>query len=210
MRIFLDRADAGLQLAKLLEGLKSEDPIVFGLPRGGVVVAKAVADQLQAPLDIVVARKIGHPGNPEYALGAVTADGSTVFGPDERFRVSPEWIAEESARQLAEATRREQLYRMGRATISPKGKTAILVDDGIATGYTMEAAVASLRRLSPRKIIVAVPVAPPDIVQRFALLADQVVVAEIPDVLYAVGQFYRDFGQVDDEQVIRLLEDSGP
>ncbi|MFI5385836.1 MAG: phosphoribosyltransferase [Fimbriimonadales bacterium] len=203
--MFLDRADGGRSLAEKLRKYRGQDVVVFGLPRGGVATARVVADELNAPLDLIITRKIGHPGNPEYALGAVTDDGETAYNRDALNGVSPEWLEQERLRQLEEAERRRLLYLESRPPISVNGRIAILVDDGIATGYTMEAAILSLRKRQPAKIVVAAPVAPESAVRRFAALADEVVIVEAPELFFAIGQWYEDFSQLADEDVLELM-----
>lgn len=205
VRIFDDRVDAGRELAKLLEQYRGHDVVVYGLPRGGVVVAKTVAERLGAPLDIVVARKLGHPDNPEYAMGAVTDDGSVVLDPITGSHLSQDWIEAERDRQSREARRRVQMYLGSRIPIPAKDKTAILVDDGIATGYTMEAAILSVRKREPESVVVASPVAATFVADRLAKLADDMVVAQTLDDLFAVSQVYLNFAQVTDDDVVELL-----
>ena len=204
--IFTDRIEAGQLLAEKLTTPKNA--VVLAIPRGGVVVGAAIAKKLGLPLEIIVARKLGAPGNPELAIGAVTADGELVLdqGLIERIGVGHEYILEEQESQMKEAERREEVYRAGRSKINLNGKVAILVDDGLATGATMEAAVRSVKRSKAVKIIVAVPVAPWETAERFRELVDEVVVLSTPDSFWAIGQFYSDFPQVSDEQVIKILK----
>jgi len=208
MRVFLDRADGGRHLAKRLDHYRGADAVVFGLPRGGVVTAKEVAEQIGAPLDLIVARKISHPLNPEFAIGAVTDDGDVALNMYEAERVEAEWLVAERARQIREAQRRDRIYLAGRPAVPVWGKTAIVVDDGIATGYTIEAAIMSVRKREPAKIVVASPVAAKDVVQRLLKLADEVVVVEDPTYLYAVSQAYADFSPVSDDAVIELMREA--
>ena len=204
---FKDRKDAGERLAVALERFRSEDPVVFGLPRGGVVVAAEVARSLGAPLDIVVARKIGHPGNEEYAIGAVTDDGEAVFNERDAKFVPKEWLEKETAREREEAVRRRALYAGGRGTTDLTGKTAILVDDGIATGHTVRAAVRALRKRNPARLVVAAPVAPARSVRSLAEGADEVVVLERPDEFFAISMFYTEFEPVSDSEVVALMRE---
>ena len=206
--IFKDRIEAGKKLAQKLGKIKN--PFVLAIPRGGVVVGAAVAKKLGLPLEIIVARKLGAPGNPEHAIGAVTADGELVLdqGLIERIGVGHEYILEEQESQMKEAERREEVYRAGRSKINLNGKVAILVDDGLATGATMEAAVRSVKKGGAKKVVVAVPVAPVDTIERFQNLVDEVVVLSMPESFYAIGQFYESFPQVSDEEVIEILKQS--
>ena len=204
---FRDRVDAGRRLAALLTRYKNQDAVVYALPRGGVPVAKEIADALNCPLDLIIIRKIGHPWNPEYALGAIAEDGLLVVKEEELARVDRDWFAAEKQRQLQEAARRRQLYLGGKQPLSAAGKIAILVDDGIATGSTMLVAVKKVRREKPAKIVVAVPVSPKDTARRFAEEVDEFVAASIPETFWgAIGYYYDDFTQVSDEEVMALLQ----
>lgn len=209
---FEDRADAGRRLADRLTHLKDETPIVLALPRGGVPVAFEVASELKAPLDVVLVRKIGAPGHKELGIGAV------VDGPQPHIVLNEEivralrpgeaYIQAESARELAEIERRRELYRPGRPPLSVEGRTVIVVDDGIATGGTVKAVLSALRQSRPKKLVLAVPVAPADTVAGLGPLADEIVVLAMPEPFYAVGAFYVDFAQTGDEEVIELLRRS--
>lgn len=205
--MFTDRAEAGRLLAARLVKYKGSDPVVLAIPRGGVAVALEVARALDAPLDIVVPRKIGAPGNPELALGAVAANGEVIVNERVRseFAVSDAYIEEEAARQREEIARRERLYRGGRSPIPLKDRVAIIVDDGLATGFTAIAASRAARAAEPKKLVLAVPVAPPESCERLATEADEVLCMETPEMFFAVGQFYADFDQVEDGQVIEVL-----
>jgi predicted phosphoribosyltransferase len=204
---FKDRKEAGQRLGAALAGkYAGEEGVVYALPRGGVVLGVEVARALGMPLDLVIARKIGHPHNPEYAIGAVTEGGEPVSNPRELARVGAEWFARAVERERREARRRREVYVGGRAPLSPAGRTAILVDDGIATGLTMEAAVREVRRHHPKRLVVAVPVIPPDTAARLAREVDEVVALDVPaDYFGAVGAYYADFPQVTDEQVVAAL-----
>ncbi len=203
--VFADRREAGRRLAERLLPLGLQQPVVLALPRGGVPVGFEIALALEAPLDLVLVRKIGAPGQPELAVGAVV-DGSrpeTVLNHDivRHMRVSEDWIEAETARQLAEIERRRRLYFEGRARVPVAGRTAIVVDDGIATGATMAAALHATRRAGPRELVLAVPVAPPDTVERLRPTVDRVVCLATPALFMAVGAFYDDFTQVEDDEV---------
>ncbi|HLK15469.1 MAG TPA: phosphoribosyltransferase family protein [Fimbriimonadaceae bacterium] len=204
---FRDRADAGRQLAMKLLRFLGTRSVVYGIARGGVVVAAEVAKDIGAELDVVVVRKLGHPGSPEYACGAITAGGDLAVKQDGD-GVSEEWLESETQREVLEAMRREALYLEGREPVPCKGRTAIVIDDGIATGMTVEVALLAIRRLEPARIVVATPVTTPAAVRRFSELADEVVAVQIPEHLHAVGQAYEDFSQVKDEEVLACLNAS--
>lgn len=203
---FANRTEAGQLLAAALAPYRGDDVVIYALPRGGVVLGAEVARAMQAPLDLVIARKIGHPYNAEYAIGAVSEGGYEVFNEEERANVDPAWFRRAEADTRAEAQRRRAQYLHGRARRSAAGKTAILIDDGIATGLTMFAAIAEMQAMQPRRLIVAVPVIPRETADKLAPLVDAVVALEIPTVfLGAVGAYYTDFPQVSDAEVIALL-----
>ncbi len=209
-RAFVDRADAGRTLAALLERFRGERPVVLGMARGGVPVAAEVAKALDAPLDVALVRKIGAPRNPEYAIGAV-AEGGVHFVDNETARalglseVEVHALIERADRELAEQAAR---YRGRRSPMPLDGRTAILVDDGLATGRSAHAAVRSLRRRGAARVILAVPVGAPSSVRALQPVADEVVCAQAPDELWAVGAWYRDFRPARDEQVTGLLADA--
>ncbi len=202
-----DRTEAGERLAPRLETYRGERPIVLALPRGGVPVAAPIARRLAAPLDVIVARKVGAPRNPEYGLGAVVEDG-TVLLDDARVRAAgyrTEDLAATIARELEEAVERARRYRVGRPLPEVSGRTVVLVDDGIATGATVRAAFKALRPRGPSRIVVAAGVAPLDTVRELEREADGVVVLESPAEFFAVGEFYRRFEPVSEDEVSRLL-----
>lgn len=205
--MFVDREDAGKKLAEKLMGYKDIDAAVFALPRGGVVVGRAVADALGLPLDIIAIRKIGHPFMPEYAIGVVDEAGEMIYNEAETKAMNQEWLAKETETQINEARRRSMAYRGGRTPPDMKGKTAIIVDDGIATGLTMRGAVRAMKKQGARMIVVAVPCAPPDSMQTVKDEgAHDVLVLEDPkDFLGAVGLHYVKFNQVEDDEVVKLL-----
>ncbi|MBB5233360.1 phosphoribosyltransferase [Deinococcus budaensis] len=205
---FLHRQDAGQQLAARLASLHDwPDTTVLALPRGGVPVASEVAAVLGAPLDVFVVRKLGLPGHEEVAMGAVASGGVRVLNDDlvRRAGVTPEALAAVEIRERAELARRERVYREGRTPAPVAGRTALLVDDGVATGATLRAGVTALRALSPARVVVAVPVAPPNACRTLRTLADGVVCLLTPPDFRAVGQFYRDFAQTSDGEVRDLL-----
>jgi len=208
--MFVDRADAGRRLAGELRHLRDEDPIVLALPRGGVPVAFEVARALGAPLDLLLIRKIGAPGQPELALGAVM-DGDqpeTVINEEVRrvFAVTDKELAEMVAAKLAEIEQRRRRYLAGRPRARLGGRTVIVIDDGVATGATMRVALKAIRRAGPRRLVVAVPVAPPDTVAVLKREADEMVCLDSPEFFGGLSAFYRDFRQLEDDEVIALLD----
>jgi putative phosphoribosyl transferase len=205
---FDDRQDAGRQLASALVQYKQHEVIVYALPRGGVVLGSIIADELQAPLDLLLPRKIGHPLNPEVAICAVTDEGHLFCGEDAG-NVDPGWLQEAIEAQIHEAKRRRTVYLGDKKSPRCEGKTAIIVDDGVATGLTMLVAIAQLRDKHPREIIVAVPVLPSDVFSKLKQYVDEIIALHVPArYLGAVGMYYDEFGQVDDETVKKLLESS--
>jgi putative phosphoribosyl transferase len=204
---FRDRIDAGRRLAALLGKYKNQNTVVYALPRGGVPLGKLIAQELGCPLDLIIIRKIGHPGKPEYALGAVAEDGLLVVDEEDLAGVDKKWFEAEKEKQIQEARRRRELYLKGKEPVSATGKIAILVDDGIATGSTMLVAVEKVRQEKPDKIVVAVAVSPKETAQRFAREVDEFVAVTIPGIFWgAIGYYYDDFSQVSDEEVKALLE----
>jgi predicted phosphoribosyltransferase len=204
--LFADRAQAGDELAEALRGERGSDAVLLAIPRGGVEVAAVMADRMELPLDIVVPRKLGAPQNPELGLGAI-AEGVRVL--DERLirtlGVPDAYLAGEIARQEAEIRRRTDAYREGRAPVPVTERTAIVVDDGVATGGTAIAAVRWARGAGAREVVFAAPVAPREAVELLRAEADRVVILWTPPRFHAVGQWYVEFSQVDDERVIELL-----
>lgn len=204
MVVFKNRTEAGKKLAVLLTDFKGADAIVLALPRGGVVVAKEVARELSLPLDIIVTRKIGAAGNDEYAIGAIDLDGEGIWNEAERAQVDKTWLSKKIESEKKEAERRWRAYRGKRGPLELKGKTAIIVDDGIATGLTMRAAVAYAKRNGAQKVIVAVPVSAEDSLRTLKKEAE-VRTLEAPVFFFAVGEWYEDFPQIEDEEVIWAL-----
>jgi predicted phosphoribosyltransferase len=206
--LFRDRRDAGRRLAaSLAEYAGRPDVVVLALPRGGVPVAFEVARGLAAPLDVFLVRKLGLPGAEELAIGAIATGGVRVLNRDvlEQVHVPEPVIAQVATREERELARRECAYRGDRPQTPLRGKTVILVDDGLATGASMRAAVLALRQLGPERVVVAVPVAPPETCREMAELADAVVCAVTPQPFDAVGRWYEDFSQTTDEEVQGLL-----
>jgi putative phosphoribosyl transferase len=203
---FRDRREAGQVLAGQLERYRGRPGLlVLALPRGGVAVGFEVAQALQAPLDVFVVRKLGYPGYEEYAMGAIASGGVQVMNQMPGMAVSPQALAEVVAREQAELVRRERLYRGDRPAIDLRGRTVIVVDDGLATGSTMRAAVQAIRQQHPAHLVVAVPVGAPQTCRALSAEADEVVCAAMPDPFQAVGLWYRDFPQASDEEVHQLL-----
>ncbi|PWS35962.1 phosphoribosyltransferase [Falsiroseomonas bella] len=206
---FADRAEAGRLLAERVKALGPRDPVVYALPRGGVPVAAEVAAALGAPLDLVLVRKIGAPGQPELALGAVVdgdapevvlnADIVAATGASEAF------IAAARLRELAEIERRRARYLTGLAPVDPRGRTAVVVDDGLATGASARAALRALRRRGAARLVLATPVAPPETLKAMRGEADDTVCAVEAEVFFGIGAFYRDFHQLTDEEVIASI-----
>src|SRR5881398_2431909 len=207
-RSYPNRIEAGRQLAERLEKYASRnDVIVLGLPRGGVPVANEVAKRLRVPLDVFIVRKLGVPGFEELAAGAIASGGVRVLNQDVMSAIPYADAAIEAvtAKETAELQRREQIYREGRPAPELRDKIAILVDDGLATGATMRAAVKALRQCGAAKIVVAVPVGPPDTCHEIEEQADETVCLSMPEFFQAVGQYYEDFSQTTDEDVRELL-----
>ncbi len=212
--IFKDRKEAGELLARAILNKYNgtlKDPVVVAIPRGGVVVAEPIAKALNAPIDLVIPRKIGAPFNEEFAIGAVTEDGYILLNPNltddvaYRLGVTKDYIERKAKEEIEEIKRRKKLYLGDRKRIPLASRDVILVDDGIATGLTVKAALLSLRRESPNRIILAVPVMPADKVSEFQELADDLIVLHASEFFSAVGQFYYDFSQTSDEEVIEIM-----
>jgi putative phosphoribosyl transferase len=209
---FRDRADAGRQLARRLQQERMEAPVVVGLPRGGVPVAAEVARALGAPLDVLVVRKVGCPWQPEFALGAVGEEDAIVLNQSliASIGLAPDHLARVVRAARGELARRVARYRGIRPAVPVRGRTVVVVDDGLATGVSARAALGVLRRRGAGRVVLAVPVAPPQTVTALRGLTDAVVALEAPRAFLAIGQFYDDFTQTSDEEVIRLLRAGEP
>ncbi len=203
--MFDDRVDAGRKLAAVLSPYKGGDVVVLALPRGGVVLGAEIARALDAPLDITVVRKIGHPMAPEYAVAAVAEDGHVFTNSSEVQTIDRNWFDRAVGKEQQEARRRRRLYSQNRPSALLKDKTVIIVDDGLATGLTMMAAINEIRHSHPRKVIVAIPVGAPETVRLLGRFADDVVVLHLPYDFAAIGSFYKNFDQVSDHEVITIL-----
>lgn len=196
-------------MAEKLAKFKNHSTAVYALPRGGVEIGFEIASRLNSPLDLLIPRKIGHPSNPEYAIAAITEGGQFVGNEMELISIESGWLDGRIKKEQEEASRRRTKYTAGRQRIDPKGKIVILTDDGVATGLTMKAALKELASKGPAKIVVAVPVMPGDLVSDFKIEADEIVAINIPDFyLGAVGAYYEDFRQVEDEEVISFLNEA--
>lgn len=206
--LFLDRLDAARRLARQLSAYKGQQPLVLGIPRGAVPMARLIADQLQGELDVVLVHKLGAPGNPEFALGAVSEDGTVQVSPDVDAQTREDHIRREVQDQLALLRQRRRRYTPGRTALDPRGRLVIVVDDGSATGHTMATALQVLKKQQPRRLIAALGVAPPTVPPRLQQWADEVVCLETPARFFAVGQFFTHFEQVTDEQVIACLSEA--
>lgn len=208
--IFKDRIEAGRKLAEALNSYRGKDVVVLGIPRGGVVVANEVARELEAPLDIVVSRKIEAPGEPEFALGAVTQEGDVIIDRQaaESLGATPQYLDDQIRKKREEVKDRMQILRGDAPYPELEGRTVIIVDDGIATGSSVSAAVMSVKKRRPKEIIVAAPVAPKDAVETLSEDKTKVVSLETPKAFLAIGEFYQDFGQIEDIEVKRIINES--
>jgi len=206
VRLFDSRLDAGRRLAKALAAYRGRNPLVLAIPRGAVAMGAEVADTLQGELDVVLVRKLRAPGAPEFAVGSVDESGwMYVAEHAAQAGADADYLAREKEAQLEMLRRRRAQYTPARAPVDPQGRVAIVVDDGLATGSSMIAALHAVRAKKPERLVCAVPVAPPETLERVRPYADEVVCLEAPEDFMAVSQFYRDFQQVEDEEVVALL-----
>ncbi len=219
MKLFVDRFHAGKLLAeklkdliasKYLEDYKKDNIVVLGIPRGGVEVAYVIAKEFDLPLRVIIPRKIGAPFNEEFAIGAVTEDGEVLLNTEAMlvYNIPKEYLIKKVKEEMEEIKKRKELYQGFKEKITLKDKVVILVDDGIATGLTVKAALNYIKKQNPKAIILAVPVLPADRVETFKKLVDDLVYVEAPINFWAVGQFYQNFSQTSQETVIRLLKDT--
>lgn len=204
--VFEDRTDAARQLVAALARYRGKNPLVLAIPRGAVPMGRLIADALGGELDVVLVRKLGAPGNPEFAVGAVDEAGwEYIADYAAEMGASKTYLAEEAAAQLATMRARRATYTPARAPIDPAGRIVIVVDDGLATGATMMAALHSVRARGPKRLVCAVPVAAAESLEKVRPHADEVVCLDTPAAFHAVGQFYRTFGQVEDREVVAAL-----
>ncbi len=212
--VFRDRREAGELLANAI--VKKYDrtlnnPVIVAIPRGGVVVAEPIAERLNAPIELSIPRKIGAPFDEEFAVGAVAEDGTLIKNPyAERLRIEESYFERKAAEELKEIERRRRAYLGEKERISLEGRDVILVDDGIATGLTVKAAIRSIRKYKPARIILAVPVMPADKVGEFQEIVDDLIALHTPEFFAAVGQFYENFSQTTDEEVVEILRKHHP
>ncbi|MEO8656311.1 MAG: phosphoribosyltransferase family protein [Ramlibacter sp.] len=207
--LFADRLDAAERLARALQAYRGRNPLILAIPRGALPMGKLIAQQLGGELDVVLVRKLRSPFSPEYAIGSIDEAGWVYLAPHAHSSgATDRYIEDEKRLQLAVLHERRARYTPGRSAIDPAGRVAIVVDDGLATGATMIAALHATRARRPETLVCAVPVASPDSVELVRPYADEVVCLHAPAGFFAVGQFYRTFGQVDDEQAIALLQEA--
>jgi predicted phosphoribosyltransferase len=206
--LFQDRAEAGVLLARRLQRYKGQRPLVLAIPRGAVPMGKIVADQLGGDLDVVLVRKLGAPGDPELAIGSIDETGAVYLDPRAADLYDPAYLEAERRTQMAVLRRRRQHYEPAGAPIDASRRVVIVLDDGIATGSTMVAALRAVRARRPAKLVAAAAVASPEALRLIRRQADEVVCLEAPEALYAIGDHFRDFSQVSDEEVVAALRDA--
>ncbi|MDP2859884.1 MAG: phosphoribosyltransferase family protein [Bacillota bacterium] len=206
--IFEDRRDAGRKLAQRVAAVKAVDPLVLAVPRGGIVVAAEVAQALRAPLDVLIARKIGSPHNEELAIGAVAVDGTLLIDESltKALRVPDSYVKQQVEKERREIERRTRYYRGNHPAPVLKGRTLIVVDDGVATGMTIKAALRYLKPQGAERVVLALPVAPADTAQELRREVDELIVLHTPEPFYAVGQWYSLFDQTSDDEVVEILD----
>lgn len=205
---FQNRFDAGQRLAKKLKKYATSDVIVYALPRGGVPIAYTITQAYNFPLELIIPRKIGRPSQPEYSIAAVSEDGIVITNEKEVAHVDKQWFAEAVKQEQAEARRRREEYMSKKSMQSPTGKVAIVVDDGIATGLTMHAALLTLARCKPKEIIVASPIVAKDTIATLLEVATAVIALVTPEKFHGISSFYKEFPQVSDDEVKKLLQTS--
>ncbi len=206
--IFKDRKEAGEKLIKELKEFENTQSVVYALPRGGVILGNEIAKRFDLPLSLVVTRKIGHPVNSEYAICAIAEDGQFVCNEKEKQEVDQKWLEKRFNEEKNEAKRRREVYLKNQTILSPKDKIAIIVDDGVATGLTIRLAIQEIKHQEPLKIIIAVPVMPEETFYEIKNQVDKIVALKIDkDFLGAVGNYYEDFPQIEDEEVIRIMSE---
>lgn len=206
---FKDRADAGKKLSKLLEKYRNKEAVIYALPRGGVILGGEIARELSLPLSLVITRKIGHPAQKEYAICVIAEDGHMICNKDEKAFLTEDWLHKQIEQEKQEAKRRREVYLVDQKPLSAKKKIAIIVDDGIATGLTMELAIRELKHDDPKKIIVAVPVITKDISEKFKKEGVELAALEFPEFhLGSVGAYYENFPQVEDAEAIEILKNA--
>ena len=203
---FNNRREAGKKLASLLENQKFKDPIILGIPRGGIIVAKEVADKLHAQLSLIITQKIGHPFNPEYAIGAVSDDESIILNENELNTVDHNWLEKAKNEMIEEAIRRKKKYLNGKDLPSLKDRTIIIVDDGLATGLSMRLAIQITKKQKPKRIIIAVPICQADQGDNLNDSVTELISVLRVEKLNSIGEYYKDFSQVADDEVIDCLE----
>lgn len=203
--IFKDRYDAAMQLAHQLEKYRGKDGIVLAVPRGGVPIGYVIAKELGLPLEIILSKKIGHPYNPEFAIGSVTLHGAIID--DNVLDVDMDYIHRTADRILHDLKEKFRLYMGDQKPTSLKNKTVIVVDDGVATGNTLIATVHAIRKDKPKEVVIAIPVSPSKTAEKLREISDELICLYTPQVFYGVGQFYEDFSQVTDEEVIKHLKE---
>jgi len=206
--LFKDKADAGRRLAIELAKYKGADAVVYALPRGGVVLGYEIASNLGIPLDLIITRKIGYPGNEECAACAVAEDGHMICDRSAASFLDREWLDIQARKEMQEAKRRRAVYLKGRKPLPAAGKVVIIVDDGVATGLTILLAIKELKHNKPKTIIVAVPVSSEDAAEKIRSEADELIALDIPTDFKAVGNYYEKFAQLTDEEVIRFMENA--
>lgn len=205
---FTDRSRAGKMLAEALDGFRGQDAVVYALPRGGVVLGYEVACHLNAPLDLIITRKIGYPGSRECAVCAVSEEGEMICDRLGAARLDPAWLKGRAEEEMEEAKRRRRIYLEGRRPVEAGGKVAIVVDDGVATGLTILLAVMVLKGQHPKRIVVAVPVSSAEAAESIRAEADELVALDVPADFFSVSEHYEQFPQLEDEDVIRLIKAS--